>query len=162
MLLIAACATNDANTDQTTSSGPPPTAVTTTEPAGEQTDQADLEPGQCFDLRDMTDPEGAQTDAAFRVDCTLPHENQIYAILSHPAPSTDPYPGSDALDTFTTPGCLEGFEGFVGEQYELSELGFGVLRPTAASWDASDRAVYCFVYDRARNTLVGTAQDSGR
>jgi hypothetical protein len=163
LMTVVGCGGDDASTASTTTS--PPTTLTappTTQPPGEQIDAVDLESGQCFDYRDATDDEGVTVEALFRVDCALPHDNEVYAIVTHAAARTEPYPGDDALVDFADDQCFAQFEPFVGKQYELSELEIGHIRPSGESWAERDRTIYCFVFDRDMEKLTGTAANSKR
>jgi hypothetical protein len=163
LVAFTSCGDDDAGSASTTTA--PPTTVAaapTTEPPGEQIDAVDLESGQCFDYRDATDDEGVTVEALFRVDCALPHDNEVYAIVTHAAARTEPYPGDDALVDFADDQCFAQFEPFVGKQYELSNLEIGHIRPSGESWAERDRTIYCFVFDRDAEKLTGTARGSKR
>jgi Septum formation len=163
LLVVVACG-NDGDPEATTTTAPPTTAPAppTTESPGEQIDAVELESGQCFDYRDATDDEGVTVQALFRVDCALPHDNEVYAIVTHAAARGEPYPGDDALVSFADDQCFAHFEDFVGKQYELSSLEIGHIRPSGESWAERDRTVYCFVFDRDGAKLSGSAAGSQR
>lgn len=163
LVLGAACGDLGGEDADTSTTAPPTTAPpSTTEPPAEQVDVGDLEPGQCFDYRDVQDDEGAVVEGVFGVDCNLPHDNEVYAIVEHPGASGDLYPGDDALISFADELCYGGFEAFVGRQYELSDLEIGHIRPSGESWDDGDRTIHCFVFQRDGEKLTGTAQGANR
>lgn len=162
-LVAVACGGDDAATDDTTTStAPPDTAPPTTEPPGEQVDVSALEPGMCFDYRVVPDEAGQEVEGVVAIDCNLPHLNEVFAVVEHPGGRTDPYPGTDAMTEFANDECIAQFEGFVGRQYELSDLEVGHVTPTPESWGERDRTVLCFVFQREGEKLTGSAAGSDR
>ena len=92
--------------------------------------------------------------------CSQPHDNEVYAVFDV---SLSSYPSSeDAMFEHALDRCLNRFEGFVGREYETSELDILTLYPTPESWRQNDREVVCAVYDMNETQLVGSARDSGR
>lgn len=163
LALVVGCGDlSDDGSDESTTLPPTTSPPATTEPPADQIDVSDLEPGECFDYRDVQDDEGTVVEGVFGVDCNLAHDNEVFAIVEHPAGSRDAYPGDDALVSFADELCYGGFEAFVGRQYELSDLEIGHIRPSGESWDDGDRVIHCFVFQREGEKLTGTAQGSNR
>ncbi len=96
------------------------------------------------------------------IDCSLPHDNEVYLAAEMPDAIGAPWPGDDAVRSFADQACLDAFEPFVGLQYELSELELGYLTPTEATWFIPDRRVLCFVFHREGTKLEGSAAGSSQ
>jgi hypothetical protein len=119
-----------------------------------------LEVGDCFD-----DWEGATTNSESEeitdvpiVECSEPHDNEIYMMEDLPEGA---FPGDAAMEETAIGVCYDGFEDFVGTEYEESDLDFGWLFPTSESWGEGDREVICFVYDLELAKLTGSMANAG-
>jgi hypothetical protein len=64
-----------------------------------------LERGECFD--DPTMIVGLVVTVG---DCGRAHDNQVYAVVDHPDPSTAPYPGDGVLTSDATRICVDEFD----------------------------------------------------
>jgi hypothetical protein len=113
----------------------------------------ELEVGQCLDQ-----PAAEQVVDVELVDCSEPHDLEVYQIADLPDQPFDP----DAVDASSFEICLEAFDGFVGTPYAESELDIYYLIPTEQSWSDGDREVVCAVYDLSGAQLTGTAENIGR
>jgi len=102
--------------------------------------------GECFD------------DSGDVVDCSEPHDNEVYAIFSHDGGPTDPYPGDEVMEPFAEDGCIAEFETYVGLDHDSSRYQGHFARPSADTWAAGDREVVCFLYDANFAKLTGSAQ----
>lgn len=113
-----------------------------------------LEVGDCFD-----DPDSfTQVDSVDTVDCADPHDNEVYAVITHQASS---WPGSEAMQEAAFEECLDAFEPFVGIAYEVSRWDIAALWPTEESWnEADDREIICAVYDISGAKVTGSARGS--
>ena len=119
-----------------------------------------LRTGDCFNDAGFSFEGDEQISSLPGVPCTEPHDNEVYAVFDVNLSS---YPTSeDAMFEHALDKCLDRFQGFVGRDYETSELDILTLYPTPASWKQSDREVVCAVYDMNQAQLVGSAQNSGR
>ncbi|MEX1092690.1 MAG: septum formation family protein [Acidimicrobiia bacterium] len=111
--------------------------------------------GNCFD-DDLAFNEEV-SDLPF-VECSEPHDNEIYAIHR----MTDvTYPGVEATGGLADEWCVDEFESFVGVAYDVSELDIGWLAPTEDSWSGGDREIVCFLYRLDLEKLSGTMEGSG-
>ncbi|MEX0796258.1 MAG: septum formation family protein [Acidimicrobiia bacterium] len=111
--------------------------------------------GNCFD-DDLAFNEEV-SDLPF-VECSEPHDNEIYAIHR----MTDvTYPGVEATGELADEWCVDEFESFVGVAYDVSELDIGWLAPTEDSWSGGDREIVCFLYRLDLEKLSGTMEGSG-
>jgi hypothetical protein len=117
----------------------------------------DLGVGDCFD--DQADLAVSEVSSVATVDCTEPHDNEIYFEYS----MTDAvFPGNDgAMDSALT-RCLDEFDAFVGIDYTVSDLDLFPITPTSTSWAEGDRVVYCAVYALDLSKLEGTVRGSQR
>lgn len=115
--------------------------------------------GDCF-----LAPERVQTALAdlSRVDCSDPHEQELYEIVKYDADVED-FPGNAALESFAQGTCAQEFAGYVGIGYQDSSLWMTYLLPSARSWQqGKDRSVLCFVTTTVGEELVGSVAGSKR
>ena len=98
------------------------------------------------------------------MDCAGPHDGEVYFQVFHPAEASVPYPGGDEMLAWAQRHCYEQFEGFVGQEYELSELDIGILHPTNETWSdpiGRHREVTCYVEAWRGGRLLGSMRASG-
>ncbi|WP_334142104.1 septum formation family protein [Rhabdothermincola sp.] len=149
----------------TTTAEVAPTTTTTEAPleAGQQIFVYVPQVGDCFDRRkiERSASTSGRTDIVLKLDCSLPHRNEVYAVLDYPA-SDDTFPGEKTLETFAKQECPRRFEAYVGKQYELSDLEIGYQLPDSANWRRGTQKIGCYVYDLSGNRLVGSVQGSAR
>ncbi len=119
-------------------------------------DVFDLKVGDCFDDGDAYSDEISTLPA---VPCSEPHDNEAYAAFNV---SLDSFPGDIAMWEMASEECYNRFEGFVGRDYESSQLDFFTLHPTSESWAMNDREIVCALYDMDLNKLTGSMKGSGR
>ena len=124
----------------------------------------DLEAGQCFNnyLTVLADDEFRELTTV--VDCSGPHDGEVYFQVFHPAEVGEPYPGPDEMLAWAQQHCYAQFEGFVGQEYELSELDIGILHPTEPTWSdpiGRHREVTCYVEAWRGGRLLGSMRLSG-
>jgi hypothetical protein len=103
----------------------------------------DLAVGDCFDDGDMALGDVEEVGDVPMVECSEAHDNEVYAVVTVDG---EVFPGDISIQNQADEACFGAFEGFVGFDYETSELDFGWLVPTAETWEAGDRVVACFVY----------------
>jgi hypothetical protein len=106
--------------------------------------------GECFN------------DAGPVVDCSEPHDNEVFALLSYEGGPTAPYPGDAVVDAFAEEGCVVEFESFVGIDYDASRYVAYFLMPSAETWAAGDREIVCFLYDDTFRQLQGSMRGAAR
>ena len=140
--------------------------TTTLPPEGLISDAADVEVGQCFNnYRFENERTGASENLFTLIDCRRPHEGEVYHQIIHPAAPDAEYPGDRAMENWEQEECYTNFAGWVGQEYELSELEFSSLRPDARLWrDASDpssRRLSCYLRSADGSPLTGSHQNSG-
>jgi hypothetical protein len=167
---FAGCAGGDDPPPTTTTAAPSTTtSPPTTEPPGEELFVFSLGPGECFDERivieggDVEAEEGEQVARDFRIDCSLPHQNEVFVVLEHPAPPAQPYATDEELTQFVADNCHNQFESYVGQRYELSELEVGARLPTPEQWvNEGERQIVCYLFVESGEKVTGSVAGSGR
>ena len=124
---------------------------------GDDTSVFELGVGDCFnDQEDLTQTEVSNVET---VDCSEPHDNEIYYEYSM---TEAIFPGNaSALETSSL-RCLDQFDAFVGADYLDSDLDLFPITPTAQSWAEGDRVVYCALYALDLSRLTGSMRGSRR
>ena len=117
----------------------------------------ELAVGDCFDDGDMALGELEEVGDVPLVDCSAPHDNEVYAVVTVDG---EVFLGEEAIQAQADEVCFEAFDPFVGLHYESSALDFGWLVPTADSWELGDRVVACFVYRLDLAKVSGTLEGS--
>lgn len=119
-----------------------------------------LRDGDCFNDAGYSFVGEEEISSLPGVPCSEPHDNEVYAVFDVDLTS---YPSSeDAMFEHALEECLDRFPGFVGIEYESSELDILTLYPTTESWRHNDREVVCAVYDMSATQLVGSARGLAR
>lgn len=126
-------------------------------------DRFELEVDQCFNSYLTALGDNQFQELTTVVDCADPHDGEVYFQVFHPAEADEPYPGPEEMLAWAQRHCYEQFEGFAGEEYELSELGIGTLQPTEETWTGlgQHREVTCYVEAWRGGRLLGSMRDSG-
>jgi hypothetical protein len=116
----------------------------------------DLRPGDCGDW-----PEG---DAVFSVTvhpCDEPHDFEVFAVVSHPGGTEEPYPDEGSFDTWSGQACYEQFGPYVGLAFEDSPtLTLSYFYPSAPSWEDGNRTVQCALHTVEGEKLFGSTKGS--
>jgi len=118
-------------------------------------DAFEMRVGDCFD--DTTAMESGQIVNLPGVPCSVPHDNEVYALVDV---DLQEYPGDDAMSDLAMQRCMEHFASFVGRDYESSSLDIFTMQPSQESFSADDREVVCAIYDMEFNKLEGSARGS--
>jgi hypothetical protein len=165
-VIASACSDDGDPTAATTTTAAPETTTTTAPPleAGRQVFVYTPAVGQCFDRRQLEERPTSgpqQTDIVLVLDCSLPHENEVFDVLELPDAGSD-YPGEPAMQAFARARCTANFAAFVGRSYETSALEVGYYLPSSNEWDSGARRLGCYVYDVNGEKLVGSIRGSGR
>jgi Septum formation len=122
-------------------------------PSGVKYDE--LQPGDCLEKP------GDRFVRAERVDCAEPHDLEVFALVTDPAPRDARYPGPEILEREATVACLPQFQAYVGIPFEQSELRFTGYVPTERNWEEDNRLLVCTLSART-GRLTGTVKDSRR
>lgn len=90
------------------------------------------------------------------VPCRESHDNEVYAVFNLGVAS---YSNDEAMFELAFAGCLDRFDGFVGQDYQSSVLDIYAMYPTKESWSQlSDREVICAAFDMNGNKLQGSVK----
>lgn len=109
--------------------------------------------GACFD--DPTEFDSVGYVA--QIPCEEPHDNELFAVLEMPQ---EDWPGGSAVEEWAVEACDAKFVSYTGEISDESSVDWMALFPLQERWEAGDRSVHCFLWDRELNKLVGSmAQD---
>ncbi len=123
-----------------------------------------MDVGQCFNSYLTVLGDNDFQELTTVVDCTGPHDGEVYFQIFHPAEVGEPFPGTDEMEAWAERHCYEQFAGFVGQEYELSELDIGILQPTDVTWSdpiGRHREITCFVEAWRGGRLLGSMRLSG-
>lgn len=77
------------------------------------------------------------------VDCSTPHDGEVFAIYEMPGIADLPYPGEAAVEVVAQRECKRRFEGYVGVRLRFSELLMFYVYPSPGSWSAGQRTISC-------------------
>lgn len=126
-------------------------------------DPLDLEPPDCFNEYQYFDRSQTLQQVTTRVDCTRPHDKQMFAAAAHPASDNAPFPGQEELSRFARKACFDSFEEYVGVEYVLSQLEIGIFQPTYETWiaDEKDRQINCYLQPPSGRLLQGSMEEIG-
>lgn len=112
--------------------------------------------GDCFDRVD-----GGFAELEI-VECSDPHDGQLFAIVTPPSAESDTYPGDSKLEEDAGPLCQEQLVRFSGTQVtDLVAEGtdFTPVVPSEQSWTQDEiRDVRCIAIDAAGEKLTGSIQ----
>jgi hypothetical protein len=114
----------------------------------------EMEVGNCFD-----DVEFGEVQSLPIVDCSQPHDNEVYAIFDYDGAE---FPGQEAINDVARELCLDRFEAYVGAPYATSVLEVFPITPTEDSWDEGDREIICNVYNSDLSKLTQSMRGAAR
>ncbi len=160
-LVAAAGCSGDAGKNDaaaTTTTEPAPTTTTTEAPlsAGKQFSFYVPAVGECFDVR----PVDRSTPIYLRLDCSLPHQNEVFATFDYT--DAKEYPGSEKLETQAKQRCPALWEAYVGKPYETSRLALAYDLPDERGWGNGIRHVVgCLAVDPATERRAGSLKGAG-
>jgi hypothetical protein len=124
----------------------------------EGVDYATLKPGDCFDT-----PDGTEVRRLTIRTCDKPHDAEVFALVTHPAAATDPFPGADALLAYAANACLgQPFTDYVGIPRGQSQLTEFEIVPESEAWSEGRRGLVCAVDTADRSPLTTPVKGSAR
>lgn len=124
----------------------------------EGVDYAKLKPGDCFDT-----PDGTEVRRLTIRPCDKPHDAEVFALVTHPAAATDPFPGADALLAYAANVCLgQSFTDYVGIPRGQSQLTEFEIVPESEAWSEGRRGLVCAVDTADRSPLTTPVKGSAR
>ena len=179
---LGACSTTSGGTPVTLSTpttaataDPGPTTSTTAEPdasVGKQLFVYAPEVGDCIDLR-ATGDQGASTtrtlpdanatphgskELILRLDCNLPHQYEVIAVVPAGLPGT---PDEPAMIAAAKQLCPPAFAAYVGIPYQDSSLEVGWVLPSEEQRARKVQQIGCLAFD-PKGKLVGSVRGSAR
>ncbi|MBA2280351.1 MAG: septum formation family protein [Acidimicrobiia bacterium] len=133
-------------------------------PSNEEEAGLELVIGDCWD--DLTDQDATEqvVDAFLQEKpCSMPHDAEVFAEVTHPSPAGEPYPGDLAISEFSQFECVARFTEFVGIPYEQSSLDVVSVFPQDVGWERlEDRRIACSVVNLDGSPLTGSARGLAR
>jgi hypothetical protein len=121
-------------------------------------DYATLKVGDC-----IVTPGGDQVRRVHVVSCNGPHDAEVFAVATHPAPSTEAFPGVPALLDFAADACLgQAFVDYVGVPRIRSQLTDYEFVPGEQGWSQGRRDLVCVVDSSDGQPLTGSVKASRR
>ena len=124
-------------------------APTSAEP--EDTSVFEVEVGQCIDTETA---DGEQVSSLPVVDCSQPHQGEIYALPQLPDGA---FPGDAAVTQAAEEECLgQAFTDYVGVSYQESEFEVAPYLPNAESWAGGDREIVCVIASSDPGSVRGS------
>ncbi len=111
--------------------------------------------GTCFD-----DQEAEEISSVPQVDCSEPHDNEVFALIDYT--ETDVYPGPEEISDIGTNVCIEQFEAYVGIDYLSSALEVFSIYPSEDSWADGDRELICVLYNVDLSKLTASMEGAAR
>lgn len=120
---------------------------------------ADSQVGECFDRV------GGGFVELDIIECSDPHDGQLFAIVTPASAESDAYPGDSELEEEAGPECqaqLVRFYGAPVEEAVATGIDFDPVVPSEASWTQDGiREVRCIAIDAAGGKLTGSIKGSG-
>jgi putative regulator of septum formation len=116
----------------------------------------DLRAGDCGDW-----PQGNTALSVTVHPCDEPHDFEVFAVVSHPDGTDEPYPEEGSLDAWSAQACYEQFVPYVGVAFEDSPtLTLSYFYPLATSWEDGNRLVQCALHTVEGEKLFGSKKGS--
>jgi hypothetical protein len=115
---------------------------------------ADVEVGECFN--------GDANDVS-TVDCTEPHEFELFHVAAAPAPD-GPFPGDDTALTDGGAACTLALTTYYGAPIETAVangLDIKPIAPTEAQWDDGSTDTYCLAFNPDGEALDQSIEGAG-
>jgi hypothetical protein len=121
-------------------------------------DVTSLALGECFDEPTVE----AEISEVQRQPCNEPHDAEVIAVLTHPAPAGEAYPVVSGFDDYIQQNCIPAFEAYLGTDWETStDYDIGYFRPTLSGWGDGDRGFTCYVSRSDGEKLTNTVRAAG-
>ena len=114
-----------------------------------------LQPGDCYE-----DP-GSSAGRVRIEPCSDEHDREAFAVVDHPAPDGEDFPGRETLRRYADEECTSRFSAYVGGPYEDSDLEVVFILPSRGAWESTDmRRIVCAVASADEEPLIGSVRDS--
>ncbi|MGH8836461.1 MAG: septum formation family protein [Actinomycetes bacterium] len=106
-------------------------------PKGTVIDVTDLKLGDCF-----TEPSGELVERITKVNCSGPHDAEIFAVPD--LPSSARYPGNAAIESQADRVCTDA-SGAIDRDKLPGGATIGYFFPTEDNWSGDDSAARCYI-----------------
>ena len=116
--------------------------------------------GQCLLGAELID--GYIEDVVEVVDSATPHHAEVFHVSQLEDPAGTPYPGDTQTENSALARCHPSFDNYVGRKWVDSRLGFTYVFPYQHEWEANNRLILCYLWDRLGRTLTGSMAGSGQ
>ena len=118
----------------------------------------ELAVGDCFD-----EPVGEQTITDVQHQpCTSPHDGEVFAVLTHPAPKGEAYPVVSGFDDYIQQNCIPAWEAYTARTWATDlELSLSYYHPTVSGWGDGDRGFTCYTTRVDSAKLNGSVRGVG-
>lgn len=108
--------------------------------------------GDCFSFDRMVSIEQIST-----IPCQLPHDVEVFAVLTDPSPPGAAYPGIAALHAQLRTQCEQLYEGYVGVPFsENAPTAINTFAAEESYWRLDVRTGFCALRDWRERQLVGS------
>ncbi|HUP82966.1 MAG TPA: septum formation family protein [Candidatus Limnocylindria bacterium] len=117
-----------------------------------------LQVGDCIDEPD----EDSTITEVQHQPCTVPHDGEVFAVLTNPAGPDEPYPVVSGFDDYIQTNCIPLWEAYTGRTWATdTELDIGFLHPTLTGWGAGDRGFSCYTTKYGGGKLLAPVKNIG-
>lgn len=104
-----------------------------------------LRPGDCFDI-----PRDSQVGDVATLDCSTPHDAEVFVAGPVTGPSAAPgpsaYPGDSSFGAWVVANCGSTAEGGYLSPGARTDLAVGYFYPGADAWAHGERQVTCYLH----------------
>jgi Septum formation len=144
--LVGGCSSDEPGAGTVTSGSPTasgrptsarPSQAALPTPKGTAIDVTDLKLGDCF-----TEPSGELVERITKVNCSGPHDAEIFAVPD--LPSSARYPSDAAIEAQADQVCTDA-SGAVDRDKLPGSATIGYFFPTEDNWSADDSTARCYI-----------------
>ena len=108
--------------------------------------------GDCFSL-----DRNFSIDRIAVIPCELPHDIEVFAVLSDPSPAGAPFPGLDGLRETLLPRCIALYPAYVGVPFDRNAPAqISPFMPEDSYWVLDIRTEFCGLSKPGGGQLVGS------
>jgi multisubunit Na+/H+ antiporter MnhC subunit len=112
----------------------------------------DVKVGDCFSF-----DRSVSIDRIAVIPCQLPHDIEVFAVLSDPSPPGAPFPGLGALRAALLTRCTALYPAYVGVPYDRrAPADIRPFVPEESYWVLNIRLVFCGLGNPSGGQLVGS------
>ena len=117
-----------------------------------------LRVGDCIDQPQAN----ATTSDVRHQPCNLPHDAEVFAVLTNPAGPDEPYPAEGDMEGFVQEGCVPLWETYTGRTWATEiALTISFLQPTVTDWADGDRGFSCYTTRYGGGKLIASVKNIG-